>query len=214
MELGIEFSKVLEAEADALQRIRRAAHELHASVNQLYGSGLPYAYHLDGVAEGVARYGGEVCVREDDVLPLMFGAWFHDSIEDARQTYNDTRKRAAALGLDERQALLAAEIVYALTNDKGRTRAERAGEKYYAGIRATPYAPLVKLADRAANVRFSVGRKSEDSLHMAGVYRREFPHFLAALRTDSEDRRLALPRGLVEQVWSDLGGDRGDGVCP
>ena len=125
----MEFSKVLEAEADALQRIRRAAHELHASVNQLYGSGLPYAYHLDGVAEGVARYGGEVCVREDDVLPLMFGAWFHDSIEDARQTYNDTRKRAADLGLDERQALLAAEIVYALTNDKGRTRAERAGEK-------------------------------------------------------------------------------------
>ena len=95
-----------------------------------------------------------------------------------------------------------------------RTRAERAGEKYYAGIRATPYAPLVKLADRAANVRFSVGRKSEDSLHMAGVYRREFPHFLAALRTDSEDRRLALPRGLVEQVWLDLGGDGGDGVCP
>ena len=133
MELGMEFSKVLEAEADALQRIRRAAHELHASVNQLYGSGLPYAYHLDGVAEGVARYGGEVCVREDDVLPLMFGAWFHDSIEDARQTYNDTRKRAADLGLDERQALLAAEIVYALTNDKGTHAGRKGGREVLRG---------------------------------------------------------------------------------
>ena len=205
METGMDFAKVLEAEADILERIRRSAHELHASVNQLYGGGLPYAFHLDGVAEGVARYGGEVCRREEDVLPLMFGAWFHDSIEDARQTYNDTRKRALALGLDERQAFLAAEIVYALTNDKGRTRAERAGEKYYAGIRSTPYAPLVKLADRAANVRFSVRRNAEDSLHMAGVYREEFPHFLAALRTDSGDVRLSLPRGLVEQVLSDLG---------
>lgn len=210
METGMDFDKVLEAEADALGRIREAAHELHASVNQFYGDGLPYAYHLDGVAEGVARYGGEVCMQEEDVLPLMFGVWFHDSIEDARQTYNDTKKRALALGLDERQAFLAAEIVYALTNDKGRTRAERAGERYYAGIRATPYAPLVKLADRAANVRFSVRRNAEDSLHMAGVYRKEFPHFLTALRTDSDDVRLALPQGLVEQVCEDLGLEKRD----
>lgn len=203
----MKFSEVLEAEAHRLEHIREAAHELHASVNQFYGGGLPYAYHLDGVAGGVMRYGGDVCEREEDVLPLLFGAWFHDSIEDARQTYNDTKRRALALGLDERQALLATEIVYALTNDKGRNRAERAGEKYYAGIRATPYAPLVKLADRAANVRFSVQRNAEDSLHMAEVYRREFPHFLSALRTDSPDVRLALPRGLIEQVSSDLGWD-------
>ena len=42
------------------------------------------------------------------------------------------------------QCITAAEIVYALTNDKGRTRKERAGEHYYAGIRETPYAPFVK----------------------------------------------------------------------
>ena len=40
--------------------------------------------------------------------------------------------------------------MYALTNEKGRTRAERAGVKYYEGIRAVPYAPMVKLADRMA----------------------------------------------------------------
>ena len=201
----IDFYRTLKAEADTLSRIREAAHELHASVNQSYGNGLPYAFHRDGVAEQAARHGGEVCARESDVLPIMFGAWFHDSIEDARQSYNDIKKRALALGLDESQAFMAAEIVYALTNDKGRTRAERAGEKYYAGIRATPYAPLVKMADRAANVRYAVAQHTADGRHMAQVYREEFPHFLEALRADTGDIRMMLPEELVESVSADLG---------
>ena len=136
MENKTLFSEILERQSDLLERIRHAAHEAHAAVNQFYGVDLPYSYHLDGVAELVARYGGEVCTRVEDVLAVMFGAWFHDSIEDARLTYNDVRKRARSLGLDEAQAFMAAEIVYALTNEKGRTRAERAGVKYYEGIRA------------------------------------------------------------------------------
>ena len=191
--------------ADTLERIRRSAHDVHAAVNQFYGDGRPYAFHLDAVARLVDRYGAEVCRRADDVLPLMFGAWFHDSIEDARLTYNDVHKRALSLGLDGRQALLATEIVYALTNDKGRTRAERAGGHYYAGIRATPYAPLVKMADRAANVRFSVHAGGGENRRMREVYRREAPHFLAELRVESPDARFAVPEGLVERVRLDLG---------
>ena len=144
MENKTLFSEILERQSDLLERVRHAAHEAHAAVNQFYGRDLPYSYHLDGVAELVVRYGGEVCTRAEDVPAVMFGAWFHDSIEDARLTYNDVRKRARSLGLDEAQAFTAAEIVYALTNEKGRTRAERAGVKYYEGIRATPYAPMVK----------------------------------------------------------------------
>ena len=142
MENKTLFSEILERQSDLLERIRHAAHEAHAAVNQFYGVDLPYSYHLDGVAELVARYGGEVCTRAEDVPAVMFGAWFHDSIEDARLTYNDVRKRARSLGLDEAQAFMAAEIVYALTNEKGRTRAERAGVKYYEGIRAVPYGRL------------------------------------------------------------------------
>ena len=52
--------------------------------------------------------------------------------------------------------IVSTEIAYALTNEKGRTRAERANEKYYEGIRSTKYAPMVKYADRIANLRFSV----------------------------------------------------------
>ncbi|MCD8318596.1 MAG: hypothetical protein LUC45_07080, partial [Paraprevotella sp.] len=149
--------------------------------------------------------GGEVCTKEEDVGPVRVGAWFHNSIEDARLTYNDLRRRASMLGLDDGQAFIAVELVYALTNDKGRTRTERAGEKYYAGIRSTPYAPLVKMADRAANIHYSVCRATDYNHRMASVYRGELPHFLAALRTDSTDRRFLVPEKLVERAYRDLG---------
>ena len=149
-----EFQACQEQYADKIEQMRKVAHELHQSVNQTYGDNLPYGYHLDMVVEAISQYGHLVCAREDDVLPLFFAGFFHDSIEDARLTYNDVLHQARAL-LTEEQALMATEIVYALTNDKGRTRAERAGEKYYKGIRETPYAPFVKLCDRLANVAYS-----------------------------------------------------------
>lgn len=207
MENKTLFSEILERQSDLLERIRHAAHEAHAAVNQFYGVDLPYSYHLDGVAELVARYGGEVCTRAEDVPAVMFGAWFHDSIEDARLTYNDVRKRARSLGLDEAQAFTAAEIVYALTNEKGRTRAERAGVKYYEGIRATPYAPMVKLADRIANVRFSLRQASDYNHRMARVYREEWPHFLASLWPATDDPRMGLPQEMVLQLCELLGVD-------
>ena len=201
MENKTLFSEILERQSDLLERIRHAAHEAHAAVNQFYGVDLPYSYHLDSVAELVARYGGEVCTRVEDVPAVMFGAWFHDSIEDARLTYNDVRKRARSLGLDEAQAFMAAEIVYALTNEKGRTRAERAGVKYYEGIRAVPY------ADRMANVRFSLRQTSDYNHRMAGVYREEWPHFLASLWPATDDPRMGLPQEMVLQLCGLLGVD-------
>lgn len=191
-----QFDTCLRAQAAALSKIKERAHELHASVNQQY-DGQPYSIHLDMVAQGVSGYGHEVCQRETDVLPLFFGAWFHDSIEDARQTYNDIQKTARSLGLDEEQAYMAAEIVYALTNDKGRTRAERAGEQYYAGIRETPYAPFIKLCDRMANMSYSFTHDNESNMAMRRIYSRELPHFLVSIDAGSSDSRLSLPSDMV-----------------
>jgi hypothetical protein len=50
---------------------------------------------------------------------------------------------------------LVAEYVFALTNEKGRTRAERANDKYYQGIVDYRYAKFVKMCDRIANVYHS-----------------------------------------------------------
>ena len=194
-----DFQAFLEKYADQINHIRQLAHDLHQSVNQTYADILPYGFHLDMVVEGVRNYGYLVCVREEDVLPLFFGAYFHDSIEDARLSYNDVMRLARNLMTVE-QALMATEIVYALTNDKGRTRAERAGEKYYKGIRETPYAPFVKLCDRLANITYSCTGEGNKGNRMKEVYKGEMPHFLPAINPHSNDPRLAVPVEVVEAL--------------
>lgn len=194
-----EFDGYRDKYAKQIEQIRHAAHELHQSVNQTYGDDLPYGFHLDMVVEGVICYGYLVCAREEDVLPLFFGGYFHDSIEDARQSYNDVL-RTAKKWMTEEQALMAAEIVYALTNEKGRTRHERAGEKYYKGIRETPYAPFVKLCDRLANVTYSCEADGHRGTRMKDVYIGEMHHFLMSINPHSDDIRKKVPLEVIEAL--------------
>ena len=191
-----QFEAYMQKYDRQIETIRQSAHDLHQSVNQSYGDDLPYGYHLDMVVEGIRQFGHLVCVREEDVLPLFFGGYYHDSIEDARLTYNDVMHTARQY-MTEEQALMATEIVYALTNDKGRNRSERAGEKYYEGIRTTPYAPFVKLCDRMANITFSCSGTDAVNRHMRDVYRQEVPHFLSSINPHSDDPRLLVPREMV-----------------
>ena len=194
-----EYQHCLNKYAARIDECRQMAHKLHESVNQTYGDNLPYGFHLDMVAEGVRDYGYLVCAREEDVLPLFFGAYFHDSIEDARLSYNDVMRQARQL-MTEEQALMGVEIVYALTNDKGRTRAERAGEKYYKGIRETPYAPFVKLCDRLANVSYSCGADGHRGTRMKDVYKGEMHHFLMSINPHSDDIRKKVPVEVIEAL--------------
>ena len=186
-----------EAFAEQIEKIRLSAHRLHNSVNQTYGDSLPYGYHLDMVAGGIHDFGHLVCAGEDDIVPLFFGGYYHDSIEDARLTYNDVMAVARQF-LPEEKAPMATEIVYALTNDKGRTRAERAGEKYYRGIRETPYAPFVKLCDRLANITYSCSGEDPGNRRMKEVYKQEMPHFLPSINPGRhDDARFLVPHETV-----------------
>ena len=185
--------------ASQIEAIRQSAHHLHEQVNQTYGGGRPYGYHLDMVVQGIRDFGHLVCTREQDVLPLFFGGYYHDSIEDARLSYNDVLRTARQF-MTEEQSLMATEIAYALTNDKGRNRSERAGEKYYQGIRETPYAPFVKLCDRLANITFSCAGEDASNRHMREVYKQEVPHFLASINPHSDDPRLLVPQEVVMKL--------------
>jgi len=196
----MNLQQKLDELAPIINEIRNDAHALHASVNHAYDRIRPYGFHLDMVVNWVRKYIEEVCVSEQDVLPIYFAAFYHDSIEDARLSYNDVMRIAKEL-MNEEQAYLATEIVYALTNEKGRNRAERANEKYFAGIREIPYAPFVKLADRLANTSYAFSKGTADSLRMSKVYREELPGFLEALKVDGTDVRFSLPEAMVEDLW-------------
>lgn len=197
----MDVQREIENLSAAINEIRNDAHALHASVNHAYDRIRPYGFHLDMVVNWVRKYIEEVCKEEQDILPIFFAAFYHDSIEDARLTYNDVMKIAEEQ-MDKEQAFLATEIVYALTNEKGRNRAERANEKYYEGIRAVPYAPFVKLADRLANTSYAFSKGTADSLRMSKVYREELPGFLDSLKVEGEDIRFQLPEAMVEDLWN------------
>ena len=196
----MNLQQKLDELAPIINEIRNDAHALHASVNHAYDRIRPYGFHLDMVVNWIRKYIEEVCVSEQDILPIYFAAFYHDSIEDARLSYNDVMRIAKEL-MNEEQAYLATEIVYALTNEKGRNRAERANEKYFAGIREIPYAPFVKLADRLANTSYAFSKGTADSLRMSKVYREELPGFLEALKVEGTDVRFSLPEAMVEDLW-------------
>ena len=196
----MNLQQKLDELAPIINEIRNDAHALHASVNHAYDRIRPYGFHLDMVVNWVRKYIEEVCVSEQDILPIYFAAFYHDSIEDARLSYNDVMRIAKEL-MNEEQAYLATEIFYALTNEKGRNRAERANEKYFAGIREIPYAPFVKLADRLANTSYAFSKGTADSLRMSKVYREELPGFLEALKVEGTDVRFSLPEAMVEDLW-------------
>ena len=189
------FEKYVRDNASVELSIRERIAKIHADVNQHYDE-KPYFYHLDKVGRLVYKYLYHIIENIEDIIPVLFAAYFHDSIEDARLTYNDVMKIAKEY-MTDKQALLATEIVYALTNEKGRNRHERANEKYYFGIRVIPYAPLVKACDRLANYNYA----KETHSRMVDCYKKEMEYFIGCLLPTTEnDIRFTLPEDLIEEL--------------
>lgn len=159
--------------------------ERHKETNHFYDTYLPYEFHLRMVAnvyedfkhlldDEVDYFTGNKYegVRGDETVTLrsacheaVFG---HDLLEDCRVSFNDA---STHLGPE------AADIIFAVTNEKGKNRKERANDAYYTGIRNTKGAVFVKLCDRIANVQYSKMTKSR----MYEMYKGENEHFLEQL---------------------------------
>jgi len=144
--------------------------EQHRKTNHFYDLYLPYEFHLRMVVQVANDFMSVLTLNDESGEGLILAAWGHDLIEDTRTSYNDVRNV-----LGEK----AADIIYALTNEKGKTRGERANDKYYEGIRNTGGAVFVKLCDRIANVQYSKMTKSK----MFEVYRAENESFAERLRS-------------------------------
>jgi (p)ppGpp synthase/HD superfamily hydrolase len=162
----------------------------HDNTNHMYDKYLPYSFHLRMVDRAAQQFEHLL----DDTKDMQTGksreilggsrigfvslrmacrkaAWGHDIIEDTRTSYNDAVNH---LGKD------AADIVYAVTNEKGKNRAERANDKYYAGIVATSGAVFVKLCDRIANVQY--GKMTGSGMY--DKYKKENDNFIIKLGYD------------------------------
>ena len=141
------------------------AIEAHQNTNHLY-DGKPYSVHLALVVAYAQKYIDKVPEHYQE--NVINACWLHDTIEDTRNTYNDIKTISNET---------VANIVYAVTNEKGKNRKERANDKYYQGIILEPFARFVKLCDRLANVKYSVDTNSR----MKEVYRKENDHFIKSL---------------------------------
>jgi (p)ppGpp synthase/HD superfamily hydrolase len=134
----------------------------HRDTNHRY-DGRSYRYHLTMVHDFFNKY-SYLIKDHEDFFYAKASCFTHDTIEDARQTLNDVIK---ACGVK------IGELSYALSNEKGRVRDERANAKYYADMRKVPLAPFVKICDRLANAAYSSMKKGK----MYDGYAKELDHF-------------------------------------
>jgi hypothetical protein len=150
------------------------AKERHNTIGQKYNGQSYFDAHILKVVGVAEEFKHLLPEHEHDIV--IAACFLHDAMEDDHSTtYNDMVKKFGAI---------IAEIVYAVSNEKGRNRAERANEKYYEGIRTTGNADFVKMCDRIANVRAS---------EMKSMYRKEHQHF-----------KDQLYSGRLREMWDAL----------
>lgn len=122
--------------------------------NQKYNKTLPYSFHLEMVhlqgekffhiIEDIINKHYKNIVSYSDISSMLYG---HDSIEDARLTYND---------LKSKYGQYVADVIYLCTDFKGKSRTERKPEQYYQELSQNKLALFVKLCDIIANIKFSL----------------------------------------------------------
>jgi (p)ppGpp synthase/HD superfamily hydrolase len=135
-------------------------YNLHdVECNQKYNKRLPYSFHLEMVTQMAEKFKSCIPNRYDRAYPdnsfsamtiwdqIIISCLGHDSIEDARLTYND---------LKDKFGEISAEIIYCCTEVRGHNRDERHSVEYYEYLAKNDLAIFVKLCDICANVTFSL----------------------------------------------------------
>jgi (p)ppGpp synthase/HD superfamily hydrolase len=134
----------------------------HHETNHFYGDH-PYSVHLAMVANNGWKY--IHLLDENEQAIAIAACWTHDTIEDARQTFNDVRKAT-----NEKVA----QVTRLVTNyTRGINRDERMPEWLYKEIAADKVANFVKICDRLANIQHSFAKGHD----MAERYTQEYKHF-------------------------------------
>jgi len=205
-------------------KIKEYAIKCHQDTNHLYDGYLPYQFHLNMVEANAHRFMPLIIKKElfrDGKLvdwdfdahklyhTIISACYCHDVIEDTRQNYSDicaVIQTVVGCGsgcgvpykYQEAIAYQVADLVYAVSNEKGKNRKERENDKYFEGIKNTPYATFVKLCDRLANIQYSkmTAWKSDTKLEM---YRKEDRHFVEQLYDEQYKEMFCYMRELFTE---------------
>ena len=160
---------------EEINKSMRFTIESHRDVNQLY-DGLPYYVHPQEVVDYINRFKG--LLDEKDIINVMCSGWLHDVLEDTKMNYTDIKNNFN---------VEIADIVFLLTNHRGKVRKERANDDYYEGIKNDKNALFVKICDRLANMSHSLLYDNDDKFKM---YKKELPKF-----------KSKLYNGLYDEMW-------------
>ncbi len=155
-----------------------------AHAGQKYGKDLPYYFHLESTVDVLTRF---LAAERLMSGPLTAAAWLHDTMEDTAVKYDDLFRF-----FGERVA----NIVDAVTDRRGENRAARHRATYpmvrYIGM---DDAVLVKLADRIANMEYSLASQDRGKVRM---YRREWVDFQNLIGRMNATHRVEI------QMWAHL----------
>lgn len=142
-----------------------------------YGN-LPYQAHLFDVEYVILKFGyGEETIEG---FENRIAARLHDITEDCGYNFNDIKK---IFGEN------IAEMVYLCQDHKGRNRKERKSDALYEEMKENPRAIVIKLADRIANVLYSI-----ESGEMIDTYKKEHTNFKEKLHI----------KGVADEMWKCL----------
>jgi len=171
-----------------LSEAERFAVSAHGS--QLY-DGHPYFIHLRDVVHNLRTY-------HVNSLEMLAAGWLHDVLEDTN------------IALSELMMLFGSrvgELVYAVTNEPGKNRAER-NAATYEKIRFNRDATILKLADRLANVKYSFEQERLGKKNLLKMYRKEYPEFRKQLHTQTMrvEPLISMWKELDDCMWKALTG--------
>jgi len=171
-----------------VQTCKEYAIAYHTRTNHYYGH-LPYAYHLQMTYDYGKKYvyilENEITINPGlDPAEFMASLWTHD-IADTRQEYTDVKRNCGES---------VADITFALTNEKGKNRRDRTGDKYFADMREVAYAMWAKCCDRLANIKHSTETRNVEKIKM---YKEEQGYFESQIYTRIYDDMLSEMRCLL-----------------
>lgn len=165
-----------------LEKVKNYAISKHLEVNHKYDNH-DYSFHLRMVYNYAVKF--SYLLNDKDKENVYCGCWVHDIIEDARETYNDVKNESN---------VVIAELAYALTNEKGRNRSERANDKYYIDMHKVPNANFIKICDRIANISYSRDKGSS----MFNKYKQENANFVKKVYKKELSEMFDFVEGLLD----------------